>query len=134
MKALHNREAKYLPLFQGFTSLVGKELAKNVFIRDIKNNFLYVDVVHPGWAQALLLKKESLLKRINSIYQELNIKDIKIGILKQPVLLNNSEKKRLEPESVVRGFDLEELLNQMPENDLKQALKRIYQAKLKSRR
>jgi len=132
MKAFQTIGAKYLPLFQGFASLVGEKLAKNVFIRDIKNDCLYVDVLHPGWAQALLLKRELLLKRINTTYQGLNIKNLKVRLLKQSVLATNKDKTKLETKSPPQGFNLEELLNQMPDNELKMTLKRLYQVKSKT--
>ncbi|HEQ71087.1 MAG TPA: DUF721 domain-containing protein [Spirochaetia bacterium] len=127
--------ARYLPLFDGFQEVVGKKLAPHVVMRDIQQDTIIAEVFHPGWHQALLLEKAAILKRINARYPGLGINNLKIRISSRPPL---PEVRRGEADASFFRKDvsddsaspslIETFLSGMDESELKQALRRLFNA------
>ena len=61
--------------------IVGEQLAKHIRPSHIKNEYLYLYADHPGWlAELRRLPKAHLLKKIKSISEFQEIKDIRFQI------------------------------------------------------
>lgn len=107
-------------------------------LRDIRKDALVVEVAHPGWLQAVILRKKVILKRINGLYPGIGIKEIKVRIVKKPAPRVVFSGKRGLPASEVPEKqpdtgEIEELLSCLSENELKKALKKLYTAHTKRR-
>jgi hypothetical protein len=131
---LNQAGAKYLSLFQNWRSIVGKDLEKHVVLQDIRKDALIAEVAHPGWLQAVLLRKKTIIKRINTLYPGLGIREIRVGIMKKPVPRVILPKKPETPaaadeEKPYSSGEIEALLSGMDENELKKALKKLYSAR-----
>ena len=70
--------AKYLGVFNKWKDLAGRDIAAHAKIRDIEQEYLLVDVDHPGWMQRLQMKEKTILKQIHLHYPDLHIKGIKL--------------------------------------------------------
>ena len=122
---------KYLPLFRNWKSIVGSDLKKHVTLLDIHNDILVTETVHPGWKQAVFLKKQAILKRINTYYPGLHIKDIRVNIVKkstsspEPVDRSGQVMHSMEEEET-SSSGIEEVLSHMTDSELKKALQKLY--------
>jgi hypothetical protein len=130
---------KYLPLFKNWKSIVGNDLAKRVTLKDIRKDCLVAEVAHPGWLQAVLLRKKTIIKRVNTLYQGIGIKDIKVNIVKKlapRVVIPGSQGKKspLETEPEYSAGQIDDLLSGLNENELKKALKKLFSAHGKRKR
>ncbi len=128
--------ARYLPLFRNWRSIVGKDMENRLVLRDIRKDALMVEVAHPGWMQTVLLRKKTILKRINDLYPGIGVKEIKVRIVKQPpprVVLPGKQAARKSEDRAPApdAREIDDLLSGMSENDLKKALKRLYVAHAK---
>ena len=56
---------------------VGKKIADNTTVQDVKHGTLIVRAKSPAWAQELQLKKEEILSTLNSALGKRTIKDIR---------------------------------------------------------
>ncbi len=63
--------------------IAGQELSEHTRIKDIRKDTIYVEADHPGWLQILELKKRPILGKINSIFPEKGINDIRISLKKK---------------------------------------------------
>ena len=56
---------------------VGKQIADNTKVQDVKHGTLVVRAKSPAWAQELQLKKKEILSTLNSCLGKKTIKDIR---------------------------------------------------------
>ena len=56
---------------------VGKKIAENTTVQDVKHGVLIVRVASPVWAQELQFKKKEILSNLNSSLGKKTIKDIR---------------------------------------------------------
>ncbi len=57
-------------------NIVGKTIAKNTEIQNVKNGKVTVKTVNPIWRNELIFQKEDLLNRLKKEEPELNIKEL----------------------------------------------------------
>jgi len=69
---------EYLEFKTHWQKIVGDDLAAHIFIDDLVDKRLIVKADHQGWAQLFLLKKKAILKKINSIFPQMQINNIQI--------------------------------------------------------
>ena len=83
-----------LQLFNNWDSIIGN-LKDKVRIEKIYEKSLILGVCHPAWAQELLFLSPVIKKKINTIFQEEKIKNIKFRIVSfKKKQKNNSKKSR----------------------------------------
>ncbi len=58
----------------------------------MKDGILITEADHPGWAQMFLMRKKGILRKINNIYPQLKIKNIKIRYKDTIISPNRTEK------------------------------------------
>ncbi len=131
--------AGYLPLFRNWKTVAGPDLEKYVTLLDIRNDLLITETAHPGWKQVVLLRKKAMLTRINRLYPGLNIRDIRVNIVKKTGRGRTGEKRPGGDFPPVEGNEdsragIEELLARMTDNDLKAALKKLYSSRPRRRK
>ena len=56
---------------------VGKKIADNTPVQDVKHGILIVHAESPVWAQELQFKKKEILSKLNSTLGKTTIKDIR---------------------------------------------------------
>ena len=56
---------------------VGKKIADNTAVQDVKHGTLIVHAKSPAWAQELQLRKKEILSNLNSSLGKRTIKDIR---------------------------------------------------------
>ena len=56
---------------------VGKKIAENTTVQDVKHGILLVHAESPVWAQELQFKKKEILSNLNSSLGKKTIKDIR---------------------------------------------------------
>jgi|TARA_B100000809_G_scaffold71768_1_gene69406 predicted nucleic acid-binding Zn ribbon protein len=56
---------------------VGKKIAENTTVQDVKHGVLIVRVASPIWAQELQFQKKEVLFKINTVLGKKTIKDIR---------------------------------------------------------
>ena len=56
---------------------VGKKIAENTTVQDVKHGILLVHAESPVWAQELQFKKKEILSNLNSSLGKKRIKDIR---------------------------------------------------------
>lgn len=71
-----------ISLSNKWETVVGANIGANSRIIDVKNHVLTVEVLHPGWYQMIILKKNSLLRDIKTNYPELEVEKISIVLKK----------------------------------------------------
>ena len=127
---------KYLPLFRNWKSIIGSDLEKHVVLLDIQNDTLVTETIHPGWKQIVLLRKQAIFKRMNTYYPGLHIKNIRVHIVKKisrpSSSFTHSQQSLSQREEYQKPSpDIEEILSQMTDNELKNALKKLYASRPK---
>jgi hypothetical protein len=133
-----SRIASYLPIFRNWKTIAGPDLEKHVKLLDIKNDLLITETAHPGWKQAVLLRKKAILDRINRLYPGLNIRDVRVNIIKKSPSRSPAAGGSggefppvEEPDSAAAG--MEELFSRMTDNELNAALKKLYSSRPRRR-
>ena len=58
--------------------IVGSDLATHTRLLEVKKNVLIVKSNHSTWSQIVMMRRKSILKRINSLYPQLNISKIQV--------------------------------------------------------
>ena len=86
----------YPSVFGGWQEIAGETLAEHSRIYEIHHRNLFVEVDHPGWMQLLLLKKPSILAKVQRQYPQLQIQDMKVRV-------NLSASAREPPREAARG-------------------------------
>jgi hypothetical protein len=67
-------------VFANWQQIVGKKLSYHSAPIDIKNNSLYIEVDHPGWLQLFQFNGPQIIKKIRSLYSQLDIHSLKYKI------------------------------------------------------
>jgi len=73
----------YHTFFRSWVKIAGTDVAAHSKIEDIRGGIVFVSVDHPGWIQIIQMKKNSLLKTMQSRYPELGITDLRLHLYKE---------------------------------------------------
>lgn len=112
-----NKNSKRSDIFSRWTDIIGKNFSLHIKIKELEKKTIIIEVDHPGWYQKVKFQETEILKKIKSLYKELDIRNIKI-MLKMKV--EKEEKK--EPEKFKNDINSEEyknfvlLLNRLKKN------------------
>ncbi|MBN1797828.1 MAG: DUF721 domain-containing protein [Spirochaetales bacterium] len=129
--SLSQEGRRYSSFFKSWERILGKELAGNVKLIDIKKDILLVTASHPGWMQMVYMKRKKLLALINKLYPELSIKKIKISLASggreniQAGTKESQEKEHVENDPASE-IDLKKELKTLENSELKYILKKLY--------
>lgn len=117
---------KYNSIFDQWESIAGERIASQSKVRDIVNDTLIIEVYHPGWKQLLQVKQNWIIMKINKLYPNIGIKELKIVITTRPRknIPVYREKKPVVEETV---GDKNEEQNEEG-NELERALKKLKKA------
>ncbi len=75
------KSKKAFLLYEKWQKIIGDEkLAQKCELFDIKNDTMILKTSHTGWSQQIIMRKKSILRNINKIYPELEVKSISIFI------------------------------------------------------
>jgi len=79
-KMIPSEKLDHYRISAGWGKIAGTEIALHVFPRDIERQTLILETDHPGWYQKVLMRKKSILEKIQKQYSELEIRKIKVFI------------------------------------------------------
>ena len=79
---IHFEGEAFVSFFNSWEKIAGTDISNHSHLSDLKNGILYVEVDHPGWMQLIQLKKREILKKTRTMYPQLEIKDIRIFLVK----------------------------------------------------
>ncbi|MGM0432350.1 MAG: DUF721 domain-containing protein [Spirochaetota bacterium] len=71
-------EQDVVSLFREWEQIVGSDIGSHSTIVELEGNTLIVSADHPGWVQMLQMHKRSIIKKIQRLYPELQIKYLRI--------------------------------------------------------
>lgn len=63
-------------LRNNWEDIVGKQLAPEINIISLQNGTLWLKIINPNWKTEVFLRRENLLKKINSYLQTETIKEL----------------------------------------------------------
>ena len=69
--------------FSSWELIAGKDISLYTRIKDLRKGTLYIEAEHPGWVQIVELKKKLLIMRINELFPEKKINDIRVVLKRQ---------------------------------------------------
>jgi len=129
---------RYSSFFKSWERVLGKGLAGNIKLIDIKKDTLLVSASHPGWMQMVCMKKDKLLSLLNKLYPELAIKRIKISLGAVNMKNEQSATQVTKKDDSVENdpaleIDLKKELKTLDNSKLKDVLKRFYTSICKRR-
>ena len=73
----------YHSFFRSWTRIAGQDAASHSKVKDIRAGVVIVEVDHPGWIQMIQMKKNPILKKIQQLYPELGIKDLRLHLYRE---------------------------------------------------
>ena len=126
----------HVRLFSCWSDIVG-DLSKNMYIKKIEKNILYVSVFDPRWVYELYLLHNTLLHSISTYLKEEYIVSIDFSIAPRSynkdqkstsqVYTSKIQKKKL-VNNVPNTLDLahESMLQKITDKDLRQTLKHLF--------
>lgn len=108
--------------------IVGESLAEHSHPRSIRNQILFIDVVHPAWMQQLQFLKSTLLDQVNAFLGEPLIQDIRFKLGKvsgpppSPSKSPLMEDEPLDPETLYR---IESFLQDLEDTEVRKSLREV---------
>ncbi len=79
LKDLHiDENVPYSSFFNNWEKVAGIDIANHSVPEEVKNAVLYVSVDHPGWVQVILLKKRDIIRKVNALFPELHIENMRV--------------------------------------------------------
>jgi hypothetical protein len=70
----------YHTFFSDWEKIIGSRFFQHSKPIDVKDHFLYLEVDHPGWLQLIQMNEKSIIKRISSLFPQLEVKFLKIKL------------------------------------------------------
>jgi hypothetical protein len=108
--------------------IVGESVAGHSQPRSIRNQILFIDVVHPTWMQQLQFLKPTLLNQVNAFLGGNLIQDIrfKLGNVSPP-LPDPPKTLSMEDESLDQGTSdrIENLLEKIDDEEVQRSLREV---------
>ena len=92
---LSEKGQRYSSFFKSWKRILGKELAKNIKLVDIKKDTLLVSACHPGWMQMIQFKEKKILRYLKNQFPELGIRKLHVKLIERDIYHRtiNAEKK-----------------------------------------
>lgn len=128
----------YLSFFQGWSGLVGDDLADHTDLVDVRNGSAIVEVDHPAYMQLLQMRQSRILAAMQKKHPSLGLKRIDIRLVKRgnragvrsadprPDNLQSSRPPAAaSPDTEPRSETAEEAVEKLPESKLKSLLERL---------
>lgn len=115
-------------LLENWGDIIG-ELKNSITIEQIKEDVLFLGVVHPAWAQELLALAPLIKQKINSRFDKERIKTIRIKLKKnKPIETTLSRKPWNSSGKIMPSLTISEIstLNTIKSSDLRQAMQEFY--------
>ena len=146
---------RYVSVFRDWRDVVGLSLADHSRVYEVRHESLFVEVDHNGWMQMLLLRKSRVLGNLRRKFPELEIRDIKVRV--NPALGSEPDgstaDRAMGGDSSVgtgsaapaggrspgeseqqREEKLERVLAGVPDESLRQRLRKLFESNLRNRR
>lgn len=76
----------YHSFFRSWARIAGPDAAAHSKVQDIRSGVVIVEVDHPGWIQMIQMKKRPILKKIQDLYPELGITDLRLHLYRDKEL------------------------------------------------
>jgi len=73
----------YHSFFRSWAKVAGQDAAAHSKVEDIKGSVVVIQVDHPGWIQMIQMKKKPILKKIQNLYPELGITDLRFHLYRK---------------------------------------------------
>ena len=87
-------EAKtYSSFFRSWARIAGPDLAAHSKVIDIRNGVVVVEADHPGWLQMIQIRRASILRKVRKSYPELEIRDLRFFLEREPAREEANPKK-----------------------------------------
>jgi hypothetical protein len=115
-------------LLENWGDIIG-ELKNSITIEQIKEDVLFLGVVHPAWAQELLALSPLIKQKINAYFDKERIKTIRIKLKKnKPVETALSRKPWASSGKIIPSLTIGEIstLNTIKSSDLREAMQEFY--------
>jgi hypothetical protein len=116
-------------LLENWGDIIG-ELKNSITIEQIKEDVLFLGVVHPAWAQELLALSPLIKQKINSYFDKERIKTIRIKLKKnKPMEATTLNRKPwASSEKAAPSLTVSEIntLNTIKSTDLRQVMQEFY--------
>ncbi len=101
-------------IFGKWTEIIGKNSAEHVQIKELEKKTLFLEVDHPGWYQKVKFKEKEILKKIKSLYRELDIQTIRTVLIMRPRVKKAAKPEKKENSEEYKNFL--KVLNRFKEN------------------
>ena len=117
---------KAYSIWGAWKEIVGESVAHQAQPRSIRNRILFVDVSHPTWVQQLQFLKPKLLEKLNALFGEPLLQDIRFKLGKiappgpSPSKADRWQEEELDQETVKR---MEALLQRVGDGEMKRSLR-----------
>lgn len=116
-----------ITIFQNWDNIIGN-MKNKVIIDEIKDDTLYLGVIHPAWAQELQMLSPMLKTKINSYLEKAQIKSIRFKLISaktkvKKIQSNNSDQNSLTIDICKKLSKTEQLvLNNISDNELRDVM------------
>jgi hypothetical protein len=114
-------------IMSAWKEIVGESVAAHSQPRSIRNQILFIDVIHPTWMQQLQFLKSVLLEKVNAYLREPLIQDIrfKLGKIAPPPPLSKPETWQKEDLDEATRKRIEALLQKIEDGEIRRILKNV---------
>lgn len=86
---------EYLSFQSKWNEIIGIDLAAHIKIYDLRDGVLICETDHPGWAQMFLLRKKSILKKVQKNFPQLNVRSVRMKYHDKWVEIEKPEKEEI---------------------------------------
>ena len=127
-KKQNKKGTVYFHFFNKWEIIVGKKLYGHTKIIDVKNGSLVIAVDHPGWLQMLRMKDKIVIKKVQKMFPQLNIKSMKIHINEKYFKLSKDMDKEKEKneDKKTNNNEYPHTLDEIRDKKLQNILKRLF--------
>ena len=72
-----NEAQTYSSFFRSWTKVAGQDIAAHSQVSDVTGGVVVIEADHPGWLQMIQLRRREILQKIQSLYPELGIRELR---------------------------------------------------------
>lgn len=120
---------KSYSILMAWKEIVGETIADHAQPRRIRNQILFIDVVHPTWMQQLQFLKSDLLKKVNAFLGEPRIQDIRFRLGKISPKPNPPPSKpdpwQREELDEAKRKRIDDLLQKVRDEEIRRTMKKV---------
>lgn len=119
---------KTYSIIGAWREIVGETLADHTQPRRIRNQILFIDVIHPTWMQQLQFLKSDLLKKVNTFLGEPLLQDIRFRLGKispRPTSPSKPDPWRREELDETKRKRIVDFLQKVKDEEIRRTMERV---------